>query len=61
MARTDRQPLSLRAAYAFGAEHGLKAEVDGIRHRIIEWDSSYTSSLRKGYVVALFERQGVFE
>ncbi len=27
----------------------------------IEWDRSYTSSLRKGYIVDLFEKRGVLE
>ena len=53
--------LSLRAAYAFGTHHGLEREVAQIRDMVIEWDSSYTSSLRRGYVVDLFEGRGVFE
>lgn len=32
-----------------------------IREMIIEWDSSYTSSLRRGYIVALFEERGIFD
>ena len=55
------QTLSLKAAYAFGAAHGLEREVSEIREMVIEWDSSYTSSLRRGYVVALFEKHGLFE
>jgi hypothetical protein len=55
------QTLSLKAAYAFGAAKGLEAEVDAIRDMVIEWDSSYTSSLRRGYIVELFERHGIFE
>jgi hypothetical protein len=55
------QTLSLRAAYAFGAQCGLEREVNDIRDMVIEWDSSYTSSLRRGYVVELFEKHGVFE
>jgi hypothetical protein len=53
--------LSLRAAYAFGAARGLECEVNEIRDMVIEWDSSYTSSLRRGYIVALFEKHGIFE
>lgn len=53
--------LSLRAAYAFGASHGLEREVADIRDMVIEWDSTYTSSLRRGYVVDLFEKHGIFE
>lgn len=53
--------LSLKAAYAFGAAHGLKREVDEIRNMVIEWDRSYTSSLRRGYIVELFEKHGVLQ
>ena len=53
--------LSLKAAYAFGGKHGLEREVNDIRDMVIEWDSSYTSSLRRGYIVALFEKHGIFE
>jgi len=53
--------LSLMAAYAFGTEHGLQREVDEIRNMVIEWDRSYTSSLRRGYIIDLFEKRGVYE
>ncbi len=53
--------LSLRAAYAFGTAKDLEEEVSGIRDMVIEWDSSYTSSLRRGYVVELFEKRGIFD
>lgn len=53
--------LSLKAAYAFGAAKGLQREVNEIRDMVIEWDSSYTSSLRRGYVVELFEKHGIFD
>jgi hypothetical protein len=53
--------LSLKAAYDFGTEKGLDREVNDIRHMVIEWDSSYDSSLRRGYIVELFEKHGVFE
>jgi len=55
------QTLSLKAAYAFGAARGLEREVNNIRDMVIEWDSSYTSSLRRGYIVELFEKHGIFE
>ena len=53
--------LSLKAAYVFGAAHGLKTEIDEIRDMEIEWDLSYSSSLRRGYIVALFEQHGLFD
>ena len=55
------QTLSLKAAYAFGAAHGLEREVTEIREKPIEWDRPYTSSLGKGYMVALFEDHGLFD
>jgi hypothetical protein len=61
MTEEQTTALSLKAAYAFGAHHGLDREVADIRDMVIEWDSSYTSSLRRGYIVDLFERRGVFE
>lgn len=55
------QTLSLKAAYAFGAAHRLEREVMEICEMVIEWDSSYTSSLRGGYIVALFEKHNLFD
>jgi hypothetical protein len=51
--------LSLKAAYAFGVAHGLERQVNEVRDMVIEWDSSYTSSLRRGYIVELFEQHGI--
>ncbi len=48
--------LPLTQAYEFGAEHGLESEITQIREMVIEWDSSYTSSLRRGYIVDLFQQ-----
>jgi hypothetical protein len=48
MKEEQTQTLSLKAAYAFGATHGLEGEVTEIREMVIEWDSGYTSSLRRG-------------
>jgi hypothetical protein len=55
----EQKVLSLRDAYRFGTEQGLEQEVADIRDMEIEWDRSYTSSLRRGYVVDLFTRKGV--
>ncbi len=60
MIEEPNQSLSLKSAYAFGIESGLEREVREIREMIIEWDSSYTSSLRRGYIVALLEKHGIF-
>ena len=55
----QRKSLSLKAAYVFGTSRGLESEVKEIRDMDIEWDLSYTSSLRRGYIVALFEQKGI--
>jgi hypothetical protein len=61
MSNEQTTALSLKAAYAFGAAKGLQREVDEIRDMVIEWDSSYTSSLRRGYIVELFARHGILD
>lgn len=61
MADEQMQTLSTRAAYEFGTAHGLEREMREIRDMVIEWDLSYTSSLRRGYIVSLFESKGLFE
>ena len=53
--------LPLKTAYAFGTARGLQDEISEIRNLVIEWDLSYTSSLRKGYVVELFEKRGIWD
>jgi hypothetical protein len=41
--------------------HGLAQEVAEIRDMVIEWDSSYTTSLGRGYIVDLFEKHGLLD
>lgn len=56
----EMEGLSLKSAYAFGSNCGHQGEVEEIRNMVIEWDMSYTSTLRRGYIVDLFERSGLF-
>jgi hypothetical protein len=56
----NEKTLSLTAAYPFGNAMGLESEVAKIRNMAIEWDRSYTSSVRRGCIVELFERHGIF-
>lgn len=55
--------LPLRMAYPFGADHGMGRELDEIRNMRIDdgWRFSYTSSVRRGYVIELFQRKAVFD
>ena len=57
----ERKVLPLKEAYRFGGEHGLEQELAEIRDMEIEWDLSYTSSLRRGYVVDLFTKKQLLE
>lgn len=53
--------LPLKDAYPFAERNNLGNEVSAIRDMEIEWDRSYTSSLRRGYVIELFQRSELFE
>jgi len=57
----EKNILPLKEAYRFGADHGLEQEVGAIRDMEIEWDLSYTSSLRRGYIADLFTKKQLFE
>jgi hypothetical protein len=52
--------LPLEAAYAFGKAHGLEAQVEGIRLKKLRWKTR-TSSVRRGYIIVLFQSKGVFD
>lgn len=53
--------LPLRSAYTFGADHGLQTEVNDIKNMEIGWNLSYTSNVRRGFIVDLFEKRGLLQ
>lgn len=55
----ERKRFPLRSAYAFAAAHGLSAQAAEIRDMEIEWDRSYTSTVRRGRLIRLFEQHGL--
>ena len=59
MQEIQKRALPLNLAYPFGAELGLQAEMNEIRNMEIEWDLKYTSSVRRGFIVDLFEKRGI--
>ena len=61
MAEDSRTVLPLKDAYKFGSENGLSNEMEKIRTMEIEWDLSYTSTLRRGYVIDLLIKHNIFE
>lgn len=58
---TDWKHLPLRDAYKFGFENQLESEISDIKEMEIEWDRSYTSTVRRGFVIDLFERHTVLQ
>jgi hypothetical protein len=61
MSEEQKGQFSIYPLYAFGAAHGLEKEVNSIRDMDIEWDSSYSTSVRKGYILELFEKHGILD
>lgn len=51
--------LPIREAYRFAEAHGLESEIAEIKG--IDPDVPWARGLRKGYIVDLFEKHGVFE
>ncbi len=61
MSDEARPILPVKDAYDFGVDHGLSDEVKKIKSMEIEWDSSYTTTVRRGFLIELFTRHGLFE
>jgi hypothetical protein len=61
MEQPPRKVFPLSLAYPFADQHGLGTEAERIRTMEIEWDRGYESSIRRGYVVELFRRQGLLD
>jgi len=53
--------IPLREAYAFANGKGLSEEVADIRSMEIEWDRSYTSSVRKGLIIRLLKDNNLLD
>jgi hypothetical protein len=52
--------LPLKQAYKFGAENGIRDEVEEIRRTRVRY-KSYTSSVRRGLIIEFFERHSLFD
>lgn len=57
----NNKSMSLREAYAFAISKGLNEEVAEIKDMEIEWDRSFTSSVRRGFMVRLFQEKDLIE
>ena len=60
MPEEQTKALSLIAAYGFGAEHGLAAEIAEIRNMAID-GMPHQSPVRRGYIAHLFRDKGLLE
>lgn len=58
---SKRTRLPLKSAYPFGEQKGLKPAIDEIRGIEVEWDLSYNSTIRRGYIVELFRDRDLFD
>ena len=61
MEKMERKVLPLNSAYPFAREHGLQEEVEEIRNMEVEWELSYNSDVRRGYIVELFRRKSFLD
>ena len=59
MERKPEKAFPLRKAYPFADQHGLSEDARKIRDMDITWSRSYTSSVRRGFMIALFKRHGL--
>ena len=51
----------LLKAYPFAREHGLDTQIEEIRNLRIKWHLSYTSSVRRGRLIALLRERGLLD
>jgi len=58
MAISDKGRFPLVEAYAFAATHGLATEIAQLREMSTKF-KSYNSTVRRGFVIDLFERKGL--
>ncbi len=61
MSQESKNTISLREAYVFLLSKGLSSEVAEIREMEIEWDKSYTSSVRRGFIVRLLQNHNLLD
>jgi hypothetical protein len=61
MEPSGSRAFPLREAYPFAEQNGLAAEAAQIRSLEIKWDRPYTSTVRRGYFIELFQREGFLD
>jgi hypothetical protein len=61
MEQRNTKRFPLREAYQFAADNGLGNEAEEIRELEVDWDRPYTSSVRRGRIIRLFEARGLLD
>ena len=61
MEPSGSRAFPLREAYPFAEQNGLAAEATEIRNLEIKWNRPYTSTVRRGYFIELFQRKGLLD
>lgn len=61
MSASERPVLPIKDAYKFGAEKGFEKEINDIKTMDVEWESSYNTTVRRGYIVELFTKHSLLE
>lgn len=59
MAFTEKERFPLTEAYSFAEAHGLSDEIARIKAMPTKSEKSYNSTVRRGCVIVLFEREGL--
>lgn len=58
--RKAMKHLPLKKAYGFAAANGIENEAQKIKQSDIRW-KSYTSSIRRAFIIDLFRKRGLFD
>lgn len=56
-----REVFPLRKAYPFATRNSLPEQTRRIRKMSVSWDKSYTSTVRRGFMIELLQRRGLLE
>jgi hypothetical protein len=56
-----RPVLPLLDAYKFGHDHDLDEAVNAIKNMAVVWPLSYSSTVRRGFIVDLFKNHGLYD
>lgn len=59
MSQDIKKKISLRDAYEFAEQKGFSEEVKEIKKMDVRWNKNYTSTVRRGFIVRLFQNKKI--